>query len=63
MPKLRQTTTGEIFPFMPTLAARPDMEIIDDVPAPAPVQDTAAEDKKRAAKPKKDFTPTSVEAD
>lgn len=47
MPKLRQKTTGEIFPFMPGLASRPDMEVIHDE-----VSEEVVEVKKRAPRTK-----------
>lgn len=56
MPKLRQTTTGEIYPFMSGLAARPDMELIeDDVPS-TDAHEEAIEAKKRGPKAKKPAT-------
>lgn len=54
--KLRQTTTGEIYPYMSGLAARPDMELIhDDEPVAAEIVEEVKAAKAPKAK-KKDIT-------
>lgn len=70
MPKLRQKTTGEIYPFMPGLAARDDMEVIEDEAAePTAANVVEAVKEKRAKKKMEDIefkveaAPTVVEAE
>ena len=49
--KLRQTTTGEIYPYMSGLAARPDMEVIhDDEPVAAEIVEEVKAPKAKAKK-------------
>ena len=49
--KLRQTTTGEIYPYMSGLAARPDMELIHD-DEPVAEETVVAVEKAKAPKAK-----------
>ncbi len=49
--KLRQTTTGEIYPYMSGLAARPDMELIHD-DEPVAEETAVAVEKAKAPKAK-----------